>query len=325
MATSSATDTSDPRDAAPFDLLLGPTGTGKSEIGVAVAERLGADIVSLDSMLVYRGMDIGTAKPGAGLRSRVPHHLLDTVAPPERYDVSRYLWDAERARAAVLAAGRRVLFVGGTALYAKALLAGLFDGPPHDPAVRAALESRAQAVGSPALHTELRARDATSAARIHPNDTHRIVRALEVLELSGKPLHAWQSQWRDASGVEAPHRPHRLAVLERDFTDHEPRMVERARGMLAAGWVDEVRRIQAAGGFGPTSIQAIGYRDVLLHVEGHFGLDELLERIALATRQFARRQRTWLRRFETRFTADAAAADVVDVLERHFTTAPSMP
>ena len=298
-------------------LLLGPTGTGKSELGVTLAERLGAEIVSLDSMLVYRGMDVGTAKPGPELRARIPHHCLDLVAPPERYDLTRYLADAAQGADAARARGRRVLYVGGTALYAKALLAGVFEGPAHDADLRAELNARGERLGSPALHGELALVDPESAARLHPNDLKRVVRALEVLRSSGRPLSDWQREWRQGDGSRAPLAAHRMAVLTLEPRLYERRLAERAVRMLAHGWIEEVERIQAAGGFGPTSIQALGYRDVLEHIRGNIARDTLTERVVLQTRQFARRQRTWLRQFSDALVVDGAAPDALERVERH--------
>jgi len=300
-------------------LLLGPTGTGKSELGVALAELLGAEIVSLDSMLVYRGMDVGTAKPGPDLRARVPHHCLDLVAPPERYDLTRYLADAAQAAEVARARGRRVLYVGGTALYAKALLAGVFEGPAHDPELRAELNARGERLGSPALHAELALVDPDSAARLHPNDLKRVVRALEVLRASGRPLSEWQREWRHGDGSRAPLAAHRMAVLTLEPKLYERRLAARAALMLASGWIEEVERIQADGGFGPTSIQALGYRDVLAHIRGELSRAELTARVVLQTRQFARRQRTWLRQFSGALAVDGAATDALSAVARHFT------
>lgn len=277
---------------APLLFLVGPTASGKSELAVELAERLEAEVCSLDSMAVYRGMDVGTAKPSAEERTRVPHHLFDLVDPRERYDASRYKADAERVAAALMSGGKRALFVGGTAFYLKILVHGLFQGPPPDLALRRAIEERAERLGAEALHTELQGRDPASAERLHPNDVRRVVRALEVLEQTGKPLSAWQTEWRGA-----PSRPHRIVALGLDPDSLDERIRARTRAMLAAGWIEEVRAIQAQGGFGPTARQALGYGEILDVLEGRSEEGKLAALIALRTRQFARRQRTWLKHF----------------------------
>jgi tRNA dimethylallyltransferase len=279
-------------------VLLGPTAAGKSELALALAERAGAQIVSLDSMQVYRGMDVGTAKPGADDRARVPHHMLDLVAPDERYDVQRFLADLAPVLAELEAHGARTLLVGGTAFYLKALTHGLFDGPPTDPELRARLEREAQELGSPTLHARLIELDPLSAERLHPNDRRRIVRALEVLEQTGRPLSAWQGQWQDPSGQRRAGRPRRLVGLGHAQADLDARILRRTQRMLDQGWVEEALSVRATTGFGPTAVQALGYREVLELADGVIGRQECEERIALRTRQFARKQRTWYRKFE---------------------------
>ncbi len=274
--------------------LVGVTASGKTELALGLAERLGREIVSLDSMLVYRGMDVGTAKPSSAERARVPHHLIDRVDPSETYDARRYLLDVAQVCDELRGRGRQALFVGGTGFYLKLLCDGLFEGPPVDLEVRAGLEARGEQLGWSRLHAELLERDPKSGRRIHPNDRKRVVRALEVLEQTGCPLSAWQAQW---AASEAAPRPRCLLGLEPDPAAYDARVAERIRGMLAAGWLEEVQRIRDEGGFGPSAIQALGYSDLLAHLEAPGSLDELVARIALKTRQFARRQRTWWRRF----------------------------
>ena len=288
-----------PTSPAPLCLLAGPTASGKTDLAVLVAERAGAEVLSMDSMLVYRGMDVGTAKPSAALRERVPHHLLDLVEPSVSFSVHDWLAAAERALEDVTSRGRRALFVGGTAFYLKALTEGLFEGPAVDPHLRARLERRIEEEGNAELHAELARVDALAARRIHPNDSKRLVRALEVWEQTGKPLSEWQRQWEGWEEGAEP-RPRRLVALETDPAELERRIPERTRSMLDAGWVDEVRAIRSGGGFGPTSIQALGYREVLDLADGKVTREEAEQTIALRTRQFARRQRTWLRGFADR-------------------------
>jgi tRNA dimethylallyltransferase len=283
-------------DPAPLFALVGVTASGKTDVAALVAERRGAEVLSLDSMLVYCGLDVGTAKPDAALRERVPHRLIDLVEPDVRYDVQRYLADAAAAETAAAGAGLGALFAGGTGFYLKALTHGLFEGPEIDPALRARLEARADELGSEALHTELAAVDTVAAERIHPRDARRVVRALEVLEQTGRTLTSWQEQWR-AEGGDTPGRPRTLVGLEPDPEELEERIPARTRAMLDAGWVEEAVRVREAPGFGPTAIQALGYREVLRHADGELTEAELFELVALRTRQFARRQRTWFRNF----------------------------
>ncbi|QDU67056.1 tRNA (adenosine(37)-N6)-dimethylallyltransferase MiaA [Engelhardtia mirabilis] len=285
-------------DGLRVDAVVGPTAAGKTALSLELAERLGAEIVSLDSMLVYRGLDIGTAKPSALERARVPHHLIDLVDPPERYDVQRYLDDVAQVVGDLRQRGRRAFFVGGTGFYLKALCHGLFDVPRPDPQLRAALAARAETEGAATLHGELARLDPPSAARIHPNDTRRVQRALEVIEQTGTPLSQLQRQWRDEQGARSDGRPRRLVGLQPAPEVLERRIVDRTRKMLAAGWIEEVRAILASGGFGETSGQALGYPQIQAHLRGELAREDLEPEIAVRTRQFARRQRTWYRHFD---------------------------
>ncbi len=296
----------DPLDVEPLHALVGPTASGKSAVALAVAERAGAEIVSMDSMLVYRGLDVGTAKPSAAERARVPHHLVDLVEPSERYDVQRYLRDARAAVRAIRARGRRALFVGGTGFYLKALVRGLFEGPPVEPALRAELEERARALGPDALHAELAAVDPDAAARLHPNDVRRVVRGLEVWRQTGRRLSDWQREWSAGAG-----RARVLVGLERGPDELERRIRARTRAMLDAGWADEARAVRERDGFGPSARQALGYAEALRLADGELERAAAEELIALRTRQFARRQRTWFRHFPDIRWIDAGRADVV--------------
>jgi tRNA dimethylallyltransferase len=282
--------------AEPLLFLVGPTAAGKSALALELAEELGAEILALDSMQVYRGMDIGTAKPGAAERARVPHALLDMVETSERYDVSRYVADARTALERARAAGRRALFVGGTGLYLKALAQGLFGGPPTDQDLRARLNARAKSEGSAAMHAELVTLDPASAERIHPNDAKRVVRALEVLAQTGRRLSDWQREW-GWHGSAASRPELRIVGLALDPARHAERIAARIRAMLDGGWVEEARALRAGPGFGPTAIQALGYRDVLALGDGVLGRAECEERILRDTRRFVRRQGTWFRSF----------------------------
>lgn len=278
--------------------LVGPTAAGKSELALALAERAGAELVSLDSMQVYRGMDVGTAKPSPGERARVRHHMLDLADPSERFDVTRFLRELEPVLEALERVDRRALLVGGTAFYLKALTHGLFGGPPVDPELRESLRLRAAEEGGAALHAELARVDPRSAARLHPSDVRRVVRALEVGLQTGRPLSDWQREWGWHGEAQGPGRRRRLVGIELDRAELDRRIAARAGAMLDAGWVEEARAIRAGPGFGPTASQALGYRTVLELADGLLDRERALERIALDTRRFARRQGTWYRRFE---------------------------
>ena len=276
--------------------LIGCTAAGKSALAPELARRAGAEILSMDSMLVYRGMDVGTAKPGPELRARARHHLLDLVEVNESFSVQQYQTQAQRALEDCRRRGVRALFVGGTALYLKALTQGLFDGPPADRELRERLDRRVREEGGAALHAELRAVDPAGAERIHANDKKRLVRALEVFHQTGRPLSDWQRQWR-RDGSAAGGRPRRVVGLGVDASELERRIPMRTRALLDAGWVEEARALRADPGFGLTSGAALGYRDVLRLADGEIDRQECETRVNLRTRQFARRQRTWFRSF----------------------------
>lgn len=289
--------------------LIGPTASGKSALALRVAEAAGAELVSLDSMLVYRGMDVGTAKPTRAERERVRHHLLDLVLPHEDFDVARFQAELVRALEDAERRGARVLFVGGTGFYLKVLLERMFEGPAVDRELRARIEARCATEGNVALHAELARVDAPSAARIHANDTKRLVRALEVFEQTGRALSAWQTEW-SSFGAASAGRARKLAGLELPVPELDRRIAERTRAMLDAGWADEALAIETAGGFSKTAIQALGYREVLELAHGRATRADTEAQIALATRQFARRQRTWYRKFpETAWFPAAEAGE----------------
>ncbi len=284
-------------DAPGFFALVGPTAVGKTELALAVAERAGAEILSVDSQLVYRGMDIGTAKPSEAERARVPHHLIDLAEPSERYDARRYLADVSAAEEQLGSRGSRALYCGGTGFYLKALTHGLFEGPAADLAVREELASRAKELGSPALHAELKEIDARAAERIHPNDERRVVRGLEIWQQTGRTLSDWQREWRDESEAKSAGRSRCLIGLELETIELDRRIRARTTEMLDAGWVEEACAIRTGAGFGPTSKTALGYREVLAFADGDLTRTELEDQIVLRTRQFARKQRTWYRSY----------------------------
>jgi tRNA dimethylallyltransferase len=288
---------------APLCALVGVTGSGKTALGLEIARAAGAEIVSLDSMLVYRGLDVGTAKPTAAERALVPHHLIDLVEPRERFDLAQYLDAARAALASIERRGARALFVGGTALYLRALTHGLFAGPPHDPALRAELERHARDVGPERLHAELAQVDPHSAARLHANDERRVVRALEVWRQTGRALSELQREWGSGAG-----RPRRLVGLRIDPAELDQRLVARAEAMLDAGWAAEALRAEASG-LGASAVQALGYAEVLELARGGLTRAQCVQRVARRTRQFARRQRTWLRKFPEVLWLDAPRSE----------------
>ena len=279
----------------PAILLMGPTGAGKTDAALALAERLPLEIVSVDSAMVYRGLDIGTAKPPAGLRARVPHHLIDLVDPAERYSAARFIEDARRAMADIAARGRVPLLTGGTMLYFRALQSGLAPLPAADPALRARLDRRGAREGWQALHAELARRDPRAAAGIDPNDRPRIQRALEVIELTGATLSSQRGE--DLRGA-ASDADLRLVLAPADRSAFAERLAGRFDAMLARGLVDEVRSLRARGDLhdGLPSMRLIGYRQLWAHLDGHESLADARARAVAATRQYARRQLTWLRR-----------------------------
>ncbi len=275
-------------------LLMGPTASGKTELAAALVARLPLEIVSVDSAMVYRGMDIGTAKPPPELLARAPHRLIDLIDPAESYSAARFLADARVAMAEISAQGRIPLLVGGTMLYFRALQSGLAQLPPADPAIRQRLEARAAIEGWPALHAELARLDPVTATRVRPNDRQRIQRALEVIEQSGRALSAQLGQ--DLRGASS-HGDLSLVLALADRGLLFERVAARFDAMLRRGFVDEVRRLQARGDLhaGLPSMRLIGYRQLWQHLEGAATLADASQMSIAATRQLARRQLTWLR------------------------------
>jgi len=306
-------------------VLTGQTATGKERLAAAVAERLGGEIISADSMKVYRGMDIGTAKAPPDLRRKVPHHLVDVADPGETFSTARWVELADAAIADATARRRVAIVSGGTALYLKALLEGLFEGPAADKRVRTRLQAEAEAKGTAALHARLAQVDPEAAGRIHPNDLRRIIRALEVWELVGSPISALQTQWGHRRGRYRA----LLVAIQRSPRDLDRRIEARVRRMDEAGLLDEVRRLaERPGGLALGPRQALGYAEVLDHLAGRITRDEMIEATVLHTRQFARSQMKWLRRFEGLVwldadpdtPADALADCVVDLWRAHVET-----
>jgi tRNA dimethylallyltransferase len=272
--------------------LTGPTAAGKSAVGAELTRQIDGEILSLDSMAVYRGMDVGTAKPTMAEQGGAPHHLLDVVEPDEDFSIAQYLTAAGDAVESILARGRRPLFVGGTPLYLKALLRGLFNGPAANWELRRRLAELARVEGPAALHARLAAADPQAAARLHPNDSRRLIRALEVFEQTGRPISGMQREFSTARAA----GDCRVFVLNRSREDLHRRIEARVEAMFAGGWIDEVRGVVAAGRpLSRTAGQAVGYREILEYLAGQRDLAETIELVKRRTRQFAKRQLTWFR------------------------------
>ncbi len=279
----------EPRDGW---FLTGPTASGKTEIGLELAELLGAEIVSLDSMAIYRGMDIGTAKPDRQQRGRVAHHLLDLVDPTQDYSLAQYIAAAEEVVCEITARDRPALFVGGTPLYLKSLLRGIFSGPPADWTLRSQWQEVLDRQGPEHLHARLAELDPLSAQRLHPRDTRRVIRALEVWEKTGQSITALQQQFDRARAAESC----RVFALEWPRDELARRIDARVDAMFASGFVDEVRRlVDRHGRLSRTASQAVGYKEVIQHLDGQRNLPDTLELVKTRTRQFAKRQGTWFR------------------------------
>ncbi|MEM1411725.1 MAG: tRNA (adenosine(37)-N6)-dimethylallyltransferase MiaA [Pseudomonadota bacterium] len=279
----------------PAIALMGPTASGKTGLAIELVERYPLDIISVDSALVYRGMDIGTAKPDPATLERAPHRLIDIRSPLERYSAADFREDALREMATVSAQGRVPLLVGGTMLYFRALFEGLSVLPPADENVRASIEARARARGWDALHRELADHDPIAAARINPNDPQRIQRALEVVELTGRPISEVQAEERSAP---APYRWLKLVVAPQDRAVLHERIAQRFDLMLEAGFAAELQGLRSLPGFAPDlpAFRAVGYRQGWPWVDGRETVDVFREKALAATRQLAKRQFTWLRR-----------------------------
>lgn len=301
----------DTANVPPTVLLLGCTASGKSAAAMKLAPRLHAEILSVDSMQVYRRMDIGTAKPTPAERAAVPHHLIDVAEPDESFSVSRFVALADRGIADIQSRHQRVLVVAGTPLYLMGLMYGLFDGPSADEGFRAALRHRAAREGTPALHAELSQIDPQAAERIHPNDLKRIERGLEVFHLTGRPLSRQQVQWE--AGV--LRYPAVVVGIRRSREDISRRIRLRIDAMIEAGLVDEVRAL--ADQLGEQSRQAVGYAEILAYLRDESRLGEAIEQININSRQFAKHQRTWFRKFPMTKWVDVAPDETTEsIIER---------
>jgi len=294
-------------------LLLGPTACGKSALAMALAAQVPLEIVSIDSAQVYRGMNIGTAKPGADERARVPHHLLDIREPDAPYCAADFVHDATRVIGEIRMRNRLPLVVGGTMLYARALRGGLSELPSANAGVRSRIDAQAKKVGWPALHAKLREVDPATAARLPPNDSQRIQRALEVFELTGAPLSQLQGA-PAAPGLQLV----TLALLPQDRAELHRRIEHRFDEMLAAGFLDEVRRLMARGDLDPDlpALRSVGYRQAWRHLHGKTTLAQFRAEAIAATRQLAKRQITWLRSMHDALRVDPFSGAALAELRR---------
>jgi len=278
----------------PYPVIVGPTAGGKSSLAVEVALALGgrAEVVTADAFQVYRGMDIGTAKPGPDEQRGIAHHLIDLVDPSEPFTIFDWLRRAERVIADIRSRGSLPIVVGGTHLYVKAFLDGMFEGPEVDPALRESLRARPLAE----LRAELERVDPGAARRIHAADARRTARALEVFHQTGTPISALQQQWdRDS------HRREGCVLIGLDWPAEliNPRINARVKQMIGRGLVEEARRLHGRGALGPQAREALGYKQLIAHFEGACALDEAVEKIKIETRRFGKNQRTWLKRLRS--------------------------
>lgn len=297
--------------------LLGPTGTGKTALALMLARHHPVEIVSVDSALVYRGMDIGTAKPTLAERMVCPHHLIDIVDPHAAYSAARFRTDALHAIEGCLARGRTPLLVGGTGLYFRALSTGLSALPPSDPGVRAELQALLADEGAPRLHQRLLAVDPIAATRIHPNDPQRILRALEVFRLAGEPLSVLQARERGKAGQ---WHLHRVILAPRDRKAHTAHLRRRLEAMLAAGLIEEVIALRGDPRVHAElpSMRSVGYRQVIDFLDGHGDRARLLAEAHQATRQLVKRQLTWFRAEPGATWASVSADDEMRGISLHF-------
>ena len=279
---------------AEFDALLiaGPTASGKSGLALRLAELMPAELISVDSAQVYRGFDIGSAKPSRSLRDRIPHHLIDIRNPEDIYSAGEFVTDALQAIETIRARGRLPILVGGTMLYFNALIRGIARLPTADPDIRRAIDADAAVRGWPAVHTELLAVDPMAAAKIHPNDAQRIQRALEVYRATGRPI----SEWQRETSARHTWRFSRLALVPTDRAWLHERIEQRFRQMMQEGFLEEVRALRARSSLAPEapSLRAVGYRQLWAHLVGEIDLPTAVARAVVATRQLAKRQLTWI-------------------------------
>jgi tRNA dimethylallyltransferase len=293
----------------PAIFLMGPTASGKTGVAVDLVQRLPVELISVDSALVYRDMDIGTAKPDAATLARAPHHLIDIINPTEAYSAAAFRRDALRLMRDITQRGKIPLLVGGTMLYFKALREGLSDLPQSDPAVRAALDAEIAQHGIEHLHSQLADIDAETAARLHPTDTQRIQRAMEIYRITGQPMSALISQQKNA---ELPCRIIPIALIPSDRAKLHARIATRFKAMLEQGLVNELQMLREKYHLHPnmTAMRCVGYRQAWQFIEGEINDVQLLETGIIATRQLAKRQLTWLRSMPDNIELDCLAPDL---------------
>ncbi len=296
---------------------MGPTASGKTELAISLSERFPCDIISVDSALVYRGMDIGTAKPDTETLRRAPHQLIDIRDPEDAYSAGDFVRDAQQAMESSLAKGRVPLLAGGTMMYFRALTKGLADLPPADPGVRLEIDREANERGWPAMHAELAAIDPDVAARLNPNDSQRIQRALEVFRVSGKPIGRWQNARSEARLPDIDYIKIALVIEPRGIL-HQ-RIEQRLDRMIAGGFEDEVQRLRARPGLkqSSSSMRSVGYRQFWSYLQGEMSRDEARDRALFATRQLAKRQLTWLRSEKDLFCLNPLEADAIGTISTH--------
>lgn len=303
----------------PVIFLMGPTASGKTALAIELCQRFPCDIISVDSALIYKGMDIGTAKPTAEEQLAAPHRLLDILDPREAYSAADFRADAIREIESIIAQGRIPLLVGGTMLYYKALLEGLSPLPPADPVIRAEIELQATQDGWLKLHDELAKVDPVSAARIHPNDPQRLSRALEVYRITGKSL----TELTQQKGEPLPYQVHQFAIAPHDREILRARIAERFQLMLDQGFEAEVKNLYERGDLNKDlpSIRCVGYRQMWEYFEGQLSYEEMIYRGVVATCQLAKRQMTWLRSWQNVTWLETGSKENVDIISRCITTA----
>ncbi|NCB57139.1 MAG: tRNA (adenosine(37)-N6)-dimethylallyltransferase MiaA [Gammaproteobacteria bacterium] len=308
----------DPRHP-PVIFLMGPTASGKTALAIELVKRLPCDIISVDSALIYRGMDIGTAKPTAEELAQAPHRLLDIRDPFQTYSAADFRQDALREIEAIVAQGRIPLLVGGTMLYYKALLEGLSPLPAADPLIRQAIEAEASLSGWEALHAQLQSIDPVAAARIHPNDPQRLSRALEVYRISGQTL----TELTQTKGEQLPYRTLQFAIAPTDRALLRQRIAERFHLMLSQGFEQEVRALYERGDLNADlpSIRCVGYRQMWEYLDGQISYDEMVYRGIVATCQLAKRQMTWLRNWQNVTWLETGAINNADIICHSITSA----
>ncbi len=295
-------------------VLLGPTASGKTAVSLPLAERLGADILCLDSRQIFAGMEIGTAQPTPAEQARVPHHLFGSVPPSERMSAGDFGRLARAALRSIEERGRRGLFVGGSGLYLSGVLGGLAEGLPHDPAVRERFRERARTEGTAALHAELERLDPDSAARLHPNDAQRVTRALEIVTLTGRPAGEAFGAPPDPE-VEDLRKRTRIVILERPRAEIHARINARTRELLDGGMIEEVRRHLDAGlDVRLPVFRAHGYPEIASHLAGGMTRGELEARLATVTRNYAKRQETWFRKLDGAIRIGVARGEEADTV-----------